>query len=250
MAQLPLMQSSSDLAYQLSDIALTPILTSTSTPTNRTPDHYHPAYNHSSSSSSSHSLSTTRSQQADPRNQALTCLTSAAASAFDTASRLGLGDPQRILIETQSHGPVVLHSFLNPRYENESRTRSLSGSMRIVDQVREELRPLSRSTEGVEELGRREAGFGSEVMINGFRKAGSDEEDDDNKDRAQGNLSTHIPPMLIVTVVAPSARDAGEARRIAAKLERVGGDFQREWVLEQSRGGEAGDTEAGEDEDG
>ncbi|KAH6682609.1 hypothetical protein B0J14DRAFT_468308 [Halenospora varia] len=195
------MLSSSNLAYQLSDITLTPILTSTSTSANRTPDHHHPAH---------------------LRNQAFTSLTSTAASAFDTASRLGLGVPQRIMIETQSHGPVVLHSFLNPRRGNESRMRSLSGSRRIVEQAREELRPLSGSTE----------------------------EDDDNKDRAEGNSSTHVPPMLIATVVAPSATDAGEARRMAARLEKVGGDFQKEWVIEQSRGDEAEDTEAGEDEDG
>jgi hypothetical protein len=47
-----------------------------------------------------------------------------------------------------------------------------------------------------------------------------------------------VPPLLIGTVVARTAESAGGARRAAARLERTGRSFQREWV---GRGDEVGE---------
>ncbi|CAM1500965.1 Fc.00g101270.m01.CDS01 [Cosmosporella sp. VM-42] len=48
-------------------------------------------------------------------------------------------------------------------------------------------------------------------------------------------------PMLVGLVVAGSADDVREARRAAARLERVGREFQKEWAVESfERGNEEG----------
>lgn len=50
-----------------------------------------------------------------PEAPPLKLLTTAALSAHTAASRLGLGYPIRILVETRERGPIVLHSFLDPQ---------------------------------------------------------------------------------------------------------------------------------------
>ncbi|KAF4617108.1 hypothetical protein G7Y89_g15042 [Cudoniella acicularis] len=212
MAHFPSILSSSNLAYQLCDITLTPLLSSSRSPGRS-------------------------SSQPDSRTQALTALTSTAVSAFDSASRLGLGVPQRIMLETQSPGPVVLHSYLNS--QRQGRTSSSSGSRGIIEQAREDLRPLSGTTETENSSSeRRESQLsGGETVVNGVLDAINPDEENPTGDCGDGSR-TQISPLLIATVVAPSAADAGEARRQAASLERVGRDFQRLWTHEQSRVGQ------------
>ena len=56
--------------------------------------------------------------------------------------------------------------------------------------------------------------------------AAQDEEEEEGTSR-------QIPPMLVATIVAASVAEVGEAKRLAARLERMGKEFQREWVKEQ-----------------
>ena len=200
MANLP--SISSNLALHLSDRAGTPII--------------------SSSRSPSTSL---RQGQAPTQAQALSSLTSVAITAFDSASRLGLGIPQRIMIEMQSSGPVILHSYLTPQSTQRPPSRRLRGhetEREIVEQAREELRPLSATSD---------SGIESAALVNGVTNDGQDSLDETEDEETETRIQQ--PPLLVSSVVAPSAADTSEARRAAARLERTGRDFQREWVREQ-----------------
>jgi hypothetical protein len=96
-----------------------------------------------------------------------------------------------------------------------------------VEQAREDLRPLSGSEAGDSE----EVGDGG-ALVNGV-ECGKDMPVEE--DGAAENV-VQQPPLLIASVVTPSAGEAGEARRAAARLERIGKEFQREWVREQEEG--------------
>ncbi|KAK5987543.1 hypothetical protein PT974_11675 [Cladobotryum mycophilum] len=57
-----------------------------------------------------------------------------------------------------------------------------------------------------------------------------------------GRLDDGVPALVSV-VVAGSPEEAREARRAAARLERVGKEFQKEWVAQgMDRGGDGTDT--------
>lgn len=177
MASLPSQHPS--LSLHLSDATLTPLITS--------------------ASSQSHL-------------ESLTSLTSSALSSRTAVLRLGLGRPQRLMVEYPDRGPVVLHSYLDPRDADPaanapapalatSRPGSVKGS------APEDARATTRS---------------------------ESTPDDDPR-------SEDAAPLLIGVVVAGSADEAREARRASARLERVGRDFQKEWAAEsQDRGNEDG----------
>jgi hypothetical protein len=74
-----------------------------------------------------------------------------------------------------------------------------------------------------------EEGLG--VLVNGV--INGDEVPSHDNDESRGENAVQPPPLLIATVLAPNAADAGEARRAAASLERTGREFQREWAREQ-----------------
>jgi len=195
--------SSSQLALHLADRSLTPIV-----------------------SSSRPRSSNNHNQQSQTQSQALSSLTTTAITAYDTASRLGLGLPQRIMIETQSSGPIILHSFLNPASLPRGPTSYIENHedvQGIVEQAREDLRPLSGTTD-TESMG--EHGDSGEVLVNGVPAGAWEAEDGEES-------SVQPPPMLIASVVAPTAADAGDARRAAARLEQTGRIVQREWVSQQ-----------------
>ncbi|KAE9375709.1 hypothetical protein N431DRAFT_205879 [Stipitochalara longipes BDJ] len=186
--------------FHLADRALTPIISSSRPP-----------------SSNTHNL------QSQIQAQALSSLTSTAVTAFDTASRLGLGLPQRIMIETQSSGPIILHSFLNVPSLQQAPTSYLDdhdGVQGIVEQAQENLRPLSGTTD-TESMG--DHVNSSEILVNGIPESAEDVEES----------SVQPPPMLIASVVAGTAALVGDARRAAARLEQTGRIVQREWTRDQ-----------------
>ncbi len=138
-----LLSSNGQLSIHLADRALTPILSTSSIPS---PNDANPPL------------------QSQAQSQAMSSLTTAAISAYDSASGLGLGVPQRIMIETNSSGPVILHSYLNPSSQRpRSQSRNAPGHTNvggIVEQAREDLRPLSGTTD--EE--------GSGALVNGVNR--------------------------------------------------------------------------------
>lgn len=135
--------------------------------------------------------------------------------------------PQRILIETSSPGPVILHSYLNPHLSHHAQTRAPTNGRGIVEQAREDLRPLSGTTESSSAAGE----SSNEPLVNGVDYSKAISETSGEGEEEDGN-ARQIPPMLVATVVAATAAEAGEARRTAARLERMGREFQREWVRE------------------
>lgn len=74
------------------------------------------------------------------------------------------------------------------------------------------------------------AGEGGE---NGEREAEGGQQREREGSEDEGN----DPPMLVGIVSAPAGEGA-EARRVAARLENVGKQFQREWAAEGRRSGE------------
>lgn len=214
MANIP---TSSNISLHLTDRAGTPLVSS-STSTNRT---------------------------SQSQSQALSSLTTAAITTYDTASRLGFGLPQRILVETSSPGPVILHSYVNPQPSQRARARAPTNGRGIIEQAREDLRPLSGTTENssVADITRAEGTDG--LLVNGV-DYGKDVEAEGSGEEEDGN-SREVPPMLVGTVVAATAAEAGEARRVAARLERMGREFQREWARDQKVQSEPA---AGSGEDG
>jgi hypothetical protein len=90
---------------------------------------------------------------------------------------------------------------------------------------------------------------GAEVLVNGVDYGKVVSEEAEGEEEEEDGNARQIPPMLVGTVVAATAAEAGEARRTAARLERMGREFQREWVRELDVGSEPA-TAAGSGEDG
>lgn len=134
------------------------------------------------------------------------------------------------MIETRSPGPILLHSYLNPRPNQRPQSRHTTGhenGRQIAEQVRQDQVPLSGTSVGDSSSSRK----GDEVMRNGV-DYGKDLEGE-NGDSPSEESSLYQPPLLVASVIVGSSREAGEARRAAARLEKMGRDFQAEWTKEQ-----------------
>jgi hypothetical protein len=246
-----------NLSLHLTDPALTLLISSSSSHQRR-----------QSTSSSPFLLPTSHS----PRYAALTDLTTASLTAYSSAARLGLGLPQRIIIDTTKRGPVILHSFLNPeipqpKTKAEGAATSVAADAKaIVDQTREQLRPLSGSTVEEEARGLDEGVVGESVVHDGI--AGGEGEGSDVTLAANGQSRTDsldrgvgvrddmaqadedegkLAPLLIATVVAPSHDK--EANRAMGRLEKLGVEFQKRWVEQQVAQREAADAAEREQEE-
>ncbi|KAI9742290.1 MAG: hypothetical protein M1818_004190 [Claussenomyces sp. TS43310] len=197
------------------------------------------------------SSSTTR-----PSLEALNALQTASLTTYTTAARLGLGLPQRVMIETARGGPVLLHSYLSPQSPQRSAAtsahrgaRDAAGESVTVDDVaaetREGLTALREEDVQGEGGGDDNATPHGRGLVNGADKgkrrqqqqqqqdaddgdAWDEQDEDEDEDEDEDDAAQ--APLLIATVVAPSPAQAREARRVVGRLERVGVEFQREWM--------------------
>ncbi|KAK8085254.1 hypothetical protein PG997_006525 [Apiospora hydei] len=133
-------------------------------------------------------ISSARTQQ---QAQALSTLTHSALLVHESAMRLGLGSPQRVIVEHASNGPFLIHSFI------ETDTAQHDALQEMPAYV--------------------------EMNPDGFNQTGQSSEipNDGEVDEA---------PMLLSTMIAPTSESALEARRAAARLERVGKAIQSSWT--------------------
>lgn len=199
--------------WLLADRALTPIISSVPLPT--------------TSTTGDDDLS--RNEQ--KRLQSLTTVTTTAVSVFDSAARLGLGLPQRVVVETKAGGPVVLHAFLNPpSRRNKGKTIDRENDERgILEQARDDLRPLTATTDGGS-VNHQEVGESSVNGVTGSGQSGEDQEEEDDEEESEG--SSQQSPLLIASVIASSL---GEARKAIGGLERTGREIQKALILERAQ---------------
>ncbi|KAI1418624.1 hypothetical protein F5Y13DRAFT_3546 [Hypoxylon sp. FL1857] len=203
------------------------------------------------------------SSRTRPQLDALTTLSHGALSAHESALRLGLGSPQRIMVEHPDGGPVLLQSFLradthpatsatntntntnttataNPSSSSSSTAAGATGNATTANgqpssEPTEATSPLSPSasaspTSAVERRLQQLQLHGSNSLAlddptgatTPTLEAGEEEGEDAN-----------TPPMFVGLVVAPSADEARDARRAAARLERVGREIQARWAEAQ-----------------
>lgn len=101
------------------------------------------------------------------------------------------------MVEYPDSGAVILHTYLDPR------ETASNGSV------------------------------GSAHGKEGDNPASTDEDDTPTLNQQSEDDAA---PMLVGVVVAGSSDEAREARRAAARLERVGREFQKEWLAQTDRG--------------
>ncbi|KAL6866117.1 hypothetical protein ACO1O0_002219 [Amphichorda felina] len=194
MASLPAQHP--DLSLHLTDSTLTPLITSSSSPSHL---------------------------------DSLTSLASTALTSHSAVARVNLGTPQRIMVEYPDRGAVVLQSYIDPQPPQEYRQQQLllqSHQQKHHNHgpspppSRQPSRPVSSRADRHQPLVQPSPLPTTPTTLATTGGAQIDPED--------------APPRLVGVVVAGSADQTREARRAAARLERVGRDFQREWWATES----------------
>jgi hypothetical protein len=223
------------LALHLTDRALTPLITSA------------------------------RGQQ---RLQSLTALSHTALNAHESALRLGLGMPQRVMVE-HGEGPVFLQTFMSPQpapvapsLPHDDQTRpsapdtgnmsaaiaqlaslsvsSANGATQHSQAPAQNPQPQTQQQQGALALAAESRGTaqsGPAPTTSAYLR-GAVATDDEHEHSAflggehdiDNEENSDAPPMLVGIVVGPSSDDTLEARRAAARLERVGREIQGRWA--------------------
>jgi hypothetical protein len=153
------------------------------------------------------------SPASSPTEAALIGLTATYLQAQETASRLGLGVPKRITIETEGGGVVVVQSSIT---------------------MSPTLSPLSSSAE------------------NPSSPISGDNSSNPNPapQLEEGEVTQPRVPTLISTVIAPSAAHMAEARLATWSVETIGRKFQKAWLAEQEEQRQSGDIHGEEELNG
>ncbi|KAI1140360.1 hypothetical protein F5Y05DRAFT_378106 [Hypoxylon sp. FL0543] len=190
------------------------------------------------------------SSRTRPQLDALTSLSHSALSAHESALRLGLGSPQRIMVEHADGGPVLLQSFLradahphaassttntnttatvtaNPSSTSSARATTANGEP-SADDPNEAPSPVSPSAEASAVERRLQ-----QLQLHGSSSVALDDAGATTPTLETGEEDANTPPMLVGLVVAPSADEARDARRAAARIERVGREIQARWAEAQ-----------------
>lgn len=160
--------------------------------------------------------------------ESLTSLATTALTCQTAIQRINLGAPQRVMVEYPERGALVLQSYLDPATTT---TLRMPHSASRPDTPQRFGGPSRPDTANGEDGG---AGGGDEAASStaSYRNGRGSSQGCD----AAAEASEDAPPMLVSVVVAPSADQAREARRAAEKLERIGREFQREWLVDSSGG--------------
>jgi hypothetical protein len=223
MAHLPSHYPS--LALHLSDRALTPIISSSAGSGPGAPD-----------------------DRDHDRLPALTALTSTALAAHDAAQRLDLGSPLRLVVEFADAGPVVLSAFLDPptaAYGGNNAAAVSAVPATAGDEAGGPSAAIAADADAVVNGTEPFAGTGARMPHNSpytSTQRPSRAELLSELAPAAGHggggpspAAADGPPMLLGVVVAPDADHWGEARRAAARLERVGRAMQAALAAEEPR---------------
>ncbi|KFY08886.1 hypothetical protein V492_05826 [Pseudogymnoascus sp. VKM F-4246] len=185
-----------------------------------------------------------------PQAKNLRALTTAALSAHTSASRLGLGYPVHILVETKDGGPVAMHAFLDPEARRGEALKN-TGLLDVHSVGEEE--PRLRSSRGSPEATGEDRGDGGELeegqthgqenseLTNGVAAMQIGAPTTEGCDEAEEG-GPPLAPMLVATVVAESHSRMSEARRAVRRLEGMGRGFQEQWVREREEEEESDTT--------
>ncbi|KAF2969601.1 hypothetical protein GQX73_g3982 [Xylaria multiplex] len=178
----------------------------------------------------------------DKHLDSLASLSHTALSAHESAQRLGLGTLQRIMVEHDDDGPVLLQTFLSPYPPTPiSAPQPATGAVTAPQLSSQDSRPNPRQHKGALALAAESRGA-SAFETTHLRGGAAQDDDDDDYEEHEHTIflgdspaiddedeNPNTPPMLVGIAVGATSDDALEARRAAARLERVGREIQGRW---------------------
>lgn len=161
--------------------------------------------------------------------ESLTSLATSALTSQMAAQRVGMGAVERIMVEypAPAAAAVVLQSYLHvptpPRPATANSTDDAAGERRQTSTTTTAPSSLSSSTDATTT-----AGDGGSKTATTMKSATI------GKQTAAEEVDDVCAPRLVSVVVARSLHEAAEAKRAAARLERVGREFQSQWAAENA----------------